>query len=290
MNDKIHDAFDTIHASDSLKEQTKQYVSGKIYQAEKPPLLRNAQKLIPVLCCLLIVFLSFGGYHVYNTPVATISLDVNPSVELEINTFDRIIGVTAYNDDGEIVTKDLNLSNKKYEDAVQMLLDSEQMAAYLGNDALVSIAVSSGETDKTSEIEATVSSQCSSSYGNQISCHSVSTEDVALAHEAGLSFGKYRAYEELHDLDEAITVEDVEGLTMREIQDMIDSHHSEGEGYHNNGTGSGNGNCKQNDTTTSTSDSSSQSDLTSADDSASNGNMYRHGNDGNGHSSSHHDE
>lgn len=43
------------------------------------------------------------------------------------------------------------------------------------------------------------------------------------AHEAGLSFGKYRAYLELKELDPEITPDDIRDLSMREIQDMIDS-------------------------------------------------------------------
>ena len=43
------------------------------------------------------------------------------------------------------------------------------------------------------------------------------------AHEAGLSFGKYRAYLELKELDPDITPDDIRDLSMREIQDLIDS-------------------------------------------------------------------
>ena len=46
------------------------------------------------------------------------------------------------------------------------------------------------------------------------------------AHDAGVSFGKYRAYLILHDLDPSISLDDIRSMTMREIYDLIDSYDS----------------------------------------------------------------
>lgn len=43
------------------------------------------------------------------------------------------------------------------------------------------------------------------------------------AHQNEMSFGKYRAYLELAEYDESITVEDCHGMTMQEIQKRINS-------------------------------------------------------------------
>ena len=43
-------------------------------------------------------------------------------------------------------------------------------------------------------------------------------------HDAGVSFGKYRAYLILHDLDPSISLDDIRSMTMREIYDLIDSY------------------------------------------------------------------
>ena len=45
-------------------------------------------------------------------------------------------------------------------------------------------------------------------------------------HDAGVSFGKYRAYLILHDLDPSISLDDIRSMTMREIYDLIDSYDS----------------------------------------------------------------
>ena len=43
------------------------------------------------------------------------------------------------------------------------------------------------------------------------------------AHEAGLSYGKYKAYLELQALDPTITVVEIQNMTMREIRDLLNA-------------------------------------------------------------------
>lgn len=54
-------------------------------------------------------------------------------------------------------------------------------------------------------------------------------------HDAGVSFGKYRAYLILHDLDPSISLDDIRSMTMREIYDLVDSY-DENQGTENAGT------------------------------------------------------
>jgi hypothetical protein len=73
-------------------------------------------------------------------------------------------------------------------------------------------------------------------------CHAGSYDLVDEAHSAGLSVGKYQAFLELRRLDSDITVDDVKGLTMRQINDLMDDltngRKDDGAG---NGGNSGNG-------------------------------------------------
>ncbi|MEG2212985.1 MAG: hypothetical protein RRY35_03705, partial [Clostridiales bacterium] len=52
------------------------------------------------VCCLLVCGLS-GGAYAYLTPAYYVSMDVNPSVEYTLNTFDRVLSVHAVNEDGQ---------------------------------------------------------------------------------------------------------------------------------------------------------------------------------------------
>lgn len=66
--------------------------------------------------------------------------------------------------------------------------------------------------------------------------------DVAEAHAAGLSVGKYRAYLELREVLPDVTVEDVQRLTMREIRDLLEQAGQGGDGVGGRGPGFGQGN------------------------------------------------
>ncbi len=65
------------------------------------------------------------------------------------------------------------------------------------------------------------------------------------AHQHEMSFGKYRAYLELLEYDENVSVEDCHGMTIGEIQNRIDScqqNHGKGghgrhKGHHGNASG-----------------------------------------------------
>ena len=78
-------------------------------------------------------------------------------------------------------------------------------------------------------------------------CYHASDKDVVEAHEAGLSFGKYRAFLELKNLVPDMESDDVQDMTMREIHDLIHEHSNAGDeetahGHHGHGKGQGQGN------------------------------------------------
>ena len=99
-------------------------------------------KLIVSLACLLVFAGSgFGGYQLYYAEAATISIDVNPSIELGINRWGRVIEEVPYGRDGETVLREVSLRHLEYEEALERLIGSEAMQDYLKKDALLSITL-----------------------------------------------------------------------------------------------------------------------------------------------------
>lgn len=60
-----------------------------------------------------------GGTYAYakTTPAAYVSVDINPSVELGVNSFGKVISAQAYNEDGQKVLEGTNLVNFDVEKA-----------------------------------------------------------------------------------------------------------------------------------------------------------------------------
>lgn len=219
MHNKIRDAFELVHAEDALKARTSAYLAQSIRaRAEKKP--SDTRRLAPVFACFALALLGLGGWRFYMTPVSAISVDVNPSVEIGVNSFDRVVSVDGYNGDGNALAASVDLANLRYTQALDVLLSSAAMQPYLENDGLVSITVIGRTEAKSKEMQQRIAA-CQYANRPNVQCQCGRREEVTAAHDAGLSFGKYRVFLELQTLDPTITVEDIRGWTMRQLRDRI---------------------------------------------------------------------
>lgn len=241
MNEKWKNAFNEIHAEPELKQSTMDYLSDRVYSRsgrEKKKIF-TVPRFAAAAVCLAAVLL-FGGYRLYFIPTAFISVDINPSLELGINRFDRIVSVEGYNDDGQELADSLNIRFMNYQDALEQLLADDTIEELLSKDGVMSLTVAGDNDTQNSEILEHVES-CVDGRQN-INCHSSDSEEMHSAHESGMSFGKYEAFLKLQELDPSITADDVKDLTMHEIFDLIEEYSED----HNNGGTSSSGIGNQN--------------------------------------------
>lgn len=249
MEDKIKSAFDSIHADDTLKSKTEDYIYTKTngYSGRK----NTAQRRIAAaVACAVILLFGISGYSSYAVPVSAVSMDINPSVELGVNIYGRVVDVKGYNEDGIKLAQELDVKGLSYDDAVNAALDNSYVVSCLEEDNLLEVTVSSAFENKTKVMEDCIASETDIPSEN-IYCLG-NNEDAKSAHSQGISLGKYRAYLELSEINPDITVDDVKNLTMREIRDMINAESDEntdnaaGSGTQGNGQGSGQNNSQNN--------------------------------------------
>lgn len=254
MSNKIQEAFDSIHAEPRLKSETSAYLSRKLYHPVKK--VAPIRRFAAVSICFVLLLIG-GGYYTYFTPVLAISIDVNPSIELSINRFDRVVSVEGYNEDGKELVPLLSVNYLPYQQAIAAILAEEQIQSYLDDGELLSMTVA-GDSQKQNEKMLTTLSQYTTQ--ENISCHAADAQEVANAHGHGISVGKYNAYLTLNELDSSITVEEVKHLTMRQIMDRIgelsgderqwqvDENQPQGDGCGNGPGGGSGGKHGENDT------------------------------------------
>ena len=217
MHDPWNSAFDSVHAEPELKEHTKEYLRRTLFcpvQKRRPPAFRFAA--VSALC---LAFFLTAGLWLFFTPAAYISVDINPSIELGVNRFSRIISVESYNEDGAALAKTLDLRFLNYLDALNRVLENDTSADLLSEDGELALTVAGTSENQSSrmlqEMEASLSD-----YSN-VHCHSGSMEEMHEAHTCGMSFGKYHAYLILKERNPSVTEEEVQGMTMKEIQEQI---------------------------------------------------------------------
>lgn len=218
--DRFKDAFDKIQAEDSLKNSTREFLSTQT-RSYKQPRLHSSFHSLAAAACLLFVLLGIGGYAFF-IPVSAISVDINPSIELSLNRFDKVLSVKGYNEDGRRLADELDIRFSEYTDALEAILDNKTVAGCLSRGEIVSITVLGDNEQKSAQILSQIESRHVADNQN-VHCHSGSAKETHAAHASGLSFGKYQAFLELQKFYPEITTEDVQHMTMREIQDMIDS-------------------------------------------------------------------
>lgn len=88
------------------------------------------------LAFVLVVTCLIGGVELSLTAqAASVTLDVNPSIELKLDGKDRVIEVVAHNDDGKEITTDLQLDKLSLDDAITQIIDWLTQKGYITEDA-----------------------------------------------------------------------------------------------------------------------------------------------------------
>lgn len=225
MNKALKELFSPIRAEEALKDHTKAFLAERTREYAKAGAKGRGYPAWAAVCvCLLLALL--GGRWLYFTPVAAISIDINPSIELSVNRFDRVIAVTALNEGGQALSSALDIKYKPYGQALEQILGQDSVAALLSGGEVMAITVAGSDKGRSARLLSGIEA-CAAGQGN-IDCYLARPEEAAAARAAGLSCGKYRAFLELQRLDPDITPEVVEGMTMREIRDRLDCLSSNG--------------------------------------------------------------
>lgn len=216
MNSEFKEIFSQVRAEEALKHRTMVFLAGKTRGYTRVGSRARRYPLYAAACLLMVLF---GGRWLYFTPVAEISIDINPSLELSVNRLDQVIAVRDFNEDGRTLVQGLDVKYKTYTEAIEEILSHDRISALLSGDEVMSITVSGPDGPRSarmlSEVEA-----CAAGHGTA-HCYFAPREEAAAAHEMGLSCGRYRAFVELQRLDPDVTPEAVREMTMREIWEQI---------------------------------------------------------------------
>lgn len=236
MKHKIKAAFDEVKAEHDLKEKTEAFVLRHL-ATEKPTRKAYYQPVLAALACLILVLT--GGFWSVFTPTAQITIDINPSVVLGVNRFDRVISLDSYNPDGDALIHSLDVKFLPYSDAVDQIMTSETISALLSEDEIMTIAVTGQNAQQSEKIYSNIQS-CTDDQ-NRVYCYYAESEEAAQAHHMGLSHPRYQAYLILQEQGQSVDAEDLNGMTMKEIRDLIGESSAETTCEpHQNDSGNGN--------------------------------------------------
>lgn len=84
-----------------------------------------------------LVFFSSTAYAYY-TPVASVVVNINPSIKLDLNKWNRIIKSTPLNQDGEKVLSELKVKNKSLNDGLDSIVIQAKKDNFINSDYIES--------------------------------------------------------------------------------------------------------------------------------------------------------
>ena len=86
-----------------------------------------------------------------NIATAIVSVDINPSVEFEVNKDNKIVSITTYNDEGKEISSELNLEGKDLKQGIEEFINKAKEKNYYGSEkASVFISVYLLDSNKNS--------------------------------------------------------------------------------------------------------------------------------------------
>ncbi len=135
--------FVDVTINDTLPSIGSTY-TGQIY---KRP---NFYKYIASAACLAF-FTSIGGAaYAYYTPTTSVVVDINPSLELKLNRWNKIIKTIPLNKTGEQLASSIDIKNKDIDTGLTIILDEAEKEHFINEDNLkeeqyISLSVTSSK-------------------------------------------------------------------------------------------------------------------------------------------------
>lgn len=220
MEDKLHSAFSGLEAPERLKRGTRAALRKKTfdYGRQTDRIRAKRRRLAGCIASLVLVLSGLGAWF---TPATSIAVDINPSLELTVNVFDRVISLEGRNSDGEALAEKLDLAGKPYDEAMQRLLLSHGLEPYLEKGSTITITLAGSGDHAVQMLSKVVCRAYAVAEEENVVYCQVSWETVKAAKEAGLCIPRYLAWQELQKTDPWITVEDIKEMPIEQIRKLI---------------------------------------------------------------------
>lgn len=190
---------------------------------------RRWAPLAAAACLALVLVGGGGGYYYYsvnNAVASLVSLDVNPSIQLEVNKNEKVLSATPMNDDGAEILADMDLKGTQADVAMYAIIGSLLQHGYvdeLANSIL--ITVEDDDQARGEKLQQELTAQADAALENaQVSGAVLAqtlqhTEELSQkAQEYGISTGKAALIQAIVEgSNNTKTFEELVGLSINEL-------------------------------------------------------------------------
>ena len=213
---RISDEKGTVLEVMKTKNNTKRYLKGAI------------------AACLALAIMGGGGaYYTRACTVSTVvSLDVNPSIELKINSLEKVISCSALNDEAKDVLADMeggrDLKGTDIDVAVNALIGALVRHGYLDSiSSAILVSVEDKDSERAAKLRQSVTETVDSVLAANSSFASVLSQTVSkdknldeLAKKNNISGGKAALVEKVRELNPSLDFDALSVLSVEELKDL----------------------------------------------------------------------
>ena len=203
------------------------------------PTMKTAKRkwTILVAACLAVVLLAGGGvlYQQANAVASVVSLDVNPSIELKVNSSEKVLVCTPLNEDAKAILADMSngadLKGAKLDVAVNAIVGSLVRNGYLDSiSSAIMISVEDKDTARAEklqrELTSTVDGVLQTSEAKAAVLTQTLTQDAGReqqARENNISTGKAALVNHVLALNSALKFDTLAKLSVEELKDLAEA-------------------------------------------------------------------
>ncbi|MBR2155544.1 MAG: PepSY domain-containing protein [Clostridia bacterium] len=229
VESKIKQAFEnaTPDLLDAILQKSQQQKGKVIYMEQKKNKTAPIRRITAIAAALVLCIGGFAGYSAYaNLAVdSIIELDVNPSIQLEVNSKERVIAVSPLNEDAKIVVGDMDFKGSDVDVAVNALIGSMLRNGYI-NDMANSILLSVNNDDpaKGAELQSRLSEEINTLLQTETFEGAVLSQNItadqeldALAQQHGITAGKAKLVQQITAQNAMHTFEELAPLSINEL-------------------------------------------------------------------------
>ena len=222
MKNDIKEAFGAVKADEYLKRKTKAHLRKATFDYGRDT-QRRRQRQTRLAGCAAALALMVVSAGMWLLPVTSIDLDINPSLELQINTFGKVTKLKGLNADGLALVDDLDVQGLRYDEAMQRILISDELEPYLENGSLISITVIGKDEALSEEMMSKVACRAYAIAGEEnVHYCQADPETAREARRMGLCVLRYQVWRQLKETDPDITVEAVAQMPKAEVMALAE--------------------------------------------------------------------
>lgn len=251
IENKVKQAFKnaTPNVLDSVLSDCQNQKGRVIIMEERKKMSTKMKVLVNIAAVLVIVIAAAAGFHAYNMNYAiasTISLDVNPSVEIKVNEKEEVLDVTAKNEDGQIIIGDMDFKGNDLEVTVNALIGSMLKNGYLSEIAnSILISVDNNDPAQSAALQEKLAAEINellqaNSFNGAVLCQSVNADAnlQELANTYGITLGKAQLIQQITNNNSLYTFEELVPLSINELNLISNSGKNQLENISSVGTAS----------------------------------------------------